>query len=74
MPVNLLLHFIISLKNEHKQFSSSISGELSGIHLHPPESVGQDQHSLEWPAVGLSLAVLSGNIHKIVTIAFATKK
>lgn len=39
MPMNLLLHRIISLMREQKQFYCSISGDLAGTQLHPPESV-----------------------------------
>lgn len=38
-PINLLLHCIISLMREQRQFYSPIYGELSGIHLHLLESV-----------------------------------
>lgn len=39
MPMNLLLHRIISLMREQKQLYSPISDDLAGIHLRPPESV-----------------------------------
>lgn len=71
MPVNLLLHCIISLKREQKQFSSPISGELAGIHLHPPESVWQDHSTFSWVASSmrtLPLSVVSGNTHTILCI------
>ena len=53
-PINLLLHCIISLMREQRQFYSPIYGKLSGIHLHLLESVWQDHPTS--PQVGSSMS------------------
>ena len=53
-PINLLLHCIISLMREQRQFYSPVYGELSGIHLHLLESVWQDHPTS--PQVGSSMS------------------
>ena len=53
-PINLLLHSIISVMREQRQFYSPIYGELVGIYLHPLDSVWQDHPT--FPQVGSSMS------------------